>query len=83
MKPGTYTWIPFGGGRRRCLGASFALLEMRVVIAAILRAYGVAAAEQEAEHAMRRAITITPKDGARVALRARRPAVEPAAALPA
>ena len=56
---------------------------MRVVIAAILRAYGVAAAEQEAEHAMRRAITITPKDGARVALRARRPAVEPAAALAA
>jgi cytochrome P450 len=34
--PGTYTWIPFGGGRRRCLGASFALLEMKVVLRAIL-----------------------------------------------
>jgi Cytochrome P450 len=30
--PGTYTWIPFGGGRRRCLGASFALLEMKIVL---------------------------------------------------
>ena len=34
--PGTYTWIPFGGGRRRCLGASFALLEMKVVLKAVL-----------------------------------------------
>ena len=32
--PGTYTWIPFGGGRRRCLGASFALVEMKVVLRA-------------------------------------------------
>ena len=31
--PGTYTWIPFGGGRRRCLGASFAMLEMQIVLA--------------------------------------------------
>ena len=29
--PGTYTWIPFGGGRRRCIGASFAMLEMQIV----------------------------------------------------
>ena len=34
--PGTYTWIPFGGGRRRCLGASFALLEMKIVLRAVL-----------------------------------------------
>ncbi len=34
--PGTYTWIPFGGGRRRCLGASFAMLEMKVVLRAVL-----------------------------------------------
>ena len=36
--PGTYTWIPFGGGRRRCLGASFALLEMKIVLRAVLSA---------------------------------------------
>ena len=35
-QPGTYTWIPFGGGRRRCLGASFAMLEMKIVLRAVL-----------------------------------------------
>ena len=34
--PDTYTWIPFGGGTRRCLGASFATFEMRVVISRVL-----------------------------------------------
>ena len=34
--PGTYTWIPFGGGRRRCLGASFAMVEMKIVLRAVL-----------------------------------------------
>ena len=33
--PGTYTWIPFGGGVRRCIGASFALFEMRQILQAI------------------------------------------------
>ncbi len=37
--PGTYTWIPFGGGRRRCLGASFALQEMKIVLGCALRRY--------------------------------------------
>jgi cytochrome P450 len=41
-KPGTYTWIPFGGGRRRCLGASFALLEMRVALRAAAERFTVA-----------------------------------------
>ena len=43
-KPGTYTWLPFGGGRRRCLGASFALLEMRVVLRAAAERFTVAPA---------------------------------------
>ena len=36
--PGTYTWLPFGGGRRRCIGASFALMEMKVVLERRLQA---------------------------------------------
>ena len=39
--PGTYEWIPFGGGVRRCLGASFAAFEMKVVIRAVLRSKAV------------------------------------------
>jgi cytochrome P450 len=61
--PGTYTWIPFGGGRRRCLGASFAMLEMKLAIAAALRRFTVAPAPQ-LERTRRRAITISPRRGA-------------------
>ena len=50
-KPGTYTWIPFGGGRRRCLGASFALLEMRIVLRAAAERFTVAAAGPPPRHA--------------------------------
>ena len=85
-KPGTYTWLPFGGGRRRCLGASFALLEMRIVLRAAMRQLVVTAAGPR-KPPRRRSITITPGDGARVVLgrriappaRASAPA-EPAAA---
>jgi hypothetical protein len=69
--PGTYTWLPFGGGRRRCLGASFALLEMRVVLQALLRETTVRADGVHAELARRRNITISPAGGARVVLEER------------
>ena len=49
--PGTYTWIPFGGGVRRCLGASFALFEMK----AVLRAVADAVEELEPDRRARRA----------------------------
>jgi cytochrome P450 len=61
-KPGTYTFLPFGGGRRRCLGASFALLEMRVVLRAALARYAIQPAAP-ATRVRRRMITITPADG--------------------
>ena len=66
--PGTYTWIPFGGGVRRCIGASFALFEMRIVLSTLLARARVSAAEPEAERIRRRSITMTPSRGARVVL---------------
>ena len=69
--PGTYTWIPFGGGRRRCLGASFALLEMKIVLRAVLARTEVGVAG-ELERSRRRSITISPSAAARTVLRGRR-----------
>jgi cytochrome P450 len=67
-QPGTYTWIPFGGGRRRCLGASFAMLEMKVALRAALRRYTLEPASG-VDRTRRRAITISPRSGARAVLR--------------
>ena len=78
--PGTYTWIPFGGGRRRCLGASFAMLEMKTVLRAVLAGNELAPAEPREEGTRRRSITLSPRAGSRAVLRARRPARVSAAA---
>jgi cytochrome P450 len=69
--PGTYTWIPFGGGRRRCLGASFALLEMRIVIRAVVERYELSPGSSRPEQTGRRSITFSPDRGASVILRER------------
>jgi cytochrome P450 len=71
--PGTYTWIPFGGGRRRCLGASFALQEMKIVIRAALRRFELSPASDRPEQTARRSITFSPTGGASVILRERAP----------
>jgi cytochrome P450 len=78
VSPGTYTWIPFGGGRRRCLGASFALLEMRTVLRAVLGRCEISPGAAGIEAAKRRSITVHPAAGARVALRDRERAAAPA-----
>jgi cytochrome P450 family 135 len=71
---GTYTWIPFGGGVRRCLGASFALLEMRVVLRELVRRLELRAADSPPERIARRAITLVPERGGEVVVeRARVP----------
>jgi cytochrome P450 family 135 len=64
--PDTYTWVPFGGGTRRCLGASFALMEMRVVLRRILERTDLAAAAKDPDKVQFRAITLAPRDGVRV-----------------
>ncbi len=69
--PGTYTWLPFGGGRRRCLGASFAMLEMKIVLRAVLSANRLVAVSERPERARRRSITISPAGGCEVILRER------------
>jgi cytochrome P450 len=69
--PGTYTWLPFGGGRRRCIGASFAMLEMQVVLGAVLERFELAPVGAKPEVARRRSITISPSRGAQVVLRER------------
>jgi cytochrome P450 len=70
--PGTYTWIPFGGGRRRCIGASFAMLEMQIVMRTVLAARELQPGGADPELARRRNITIRPGRGALVMLRERR-----------
>jgi cytochrome P450 len=73
--PGTYTFIPFGGGRRRCLGASFAMVEMRLVLRAVLSQFDLRAGSGGgAELAQRRNITVRPAGGARAVLHERKPA---------
>jgi cytochrome P450 len=64
--PDTYTWVPFGGGTRRCLGASFAQMEMRIVVGRVLERAALAAADPEVAKAQFRAITLSPKGGVRV-----------------
>ena len=71
-QPGTYTWIPFGGGRRRCLGASFAMLEMKAVLREVLGRYDLTPGVDGAEVSRRRSITISPRFGASTVLTARK-----------
>jgi cytochrome P450 family 135 len=66
--PGTYTWIPFGGGVRRCLGASFAQFEMAVVLEELVKRRQIRPANPKPERVFRRAITETPRHDAEVVL---------------
>jgi cytochrome P450 len=64
--PDTYTWIPFGGGTRRCLGATFALMEMRTVLARVLERAELRPASPDLEESVFRGITLAPRTGVRV-----------------
>ncbi|HET8862737.1 MAG TPA: cytochrome P450 [Solirubrobacterales bacterium] len=70
-QPGTYAWIPFGGGIRRCIGAGFSLLEMRVVLSTLLARFSLQATDDGPEPAKRRLLVVTPAAGANVVLEPR------------
>jgi cytochrome P450 len=71
QKPGTYEWLPFGGGTRRCLGAALAMAEQRIVLHAIALQLDLEADRPQPEHAQHRNVTMIPARGARVVLRGR------------
>jgi cytochrome P450 len=65
VKPDPYTWLPFGGGIRRCIGMAFAQFEMKVVIQTIVQRTRMRAVGGPAS-VVRRGITLAPSDGRRV-----------------
>ena len=70
--PETYSWIPFGGGTRRCIGAAFAQFEMRVVLARSSAAPAWRRPSERPERMVRRNVTLSPRDGTPALLLERR-----------
>jgi cytochrome P450 len=68
VKPDPYTWLPFGGGTRRCIGMAFAQLEMRVVLQTIIPRVELSRVGEPAR-VSRRGITLAPSDGTRVVIK--------------
>jgi cytochrome P450 len=71
FKPAAWEWLPFGGGIRRCVGAAFAMYEMKMVLAAMLPRVEMRLAVDRVRH-VRRTVTITPEGGLPVVLTAKR-----------
>jgi cytochrome P450 len=59
-QPGTYTWIPFGGGTRRCLAASYAEMEMKRVLRTVFSEVELRPAESRSERMRKSAISFSP-----------------------
>lgn len=78
--PDTYAWIPFGGSVRRCIGATFAEFEMRIVLREVLTRCELRKASPTPERVSRRNITLSPRAGTPVVVTDRQPAREPVAA---
>jgi unspecific monooxygenase len=61
-----YEYLPFGGGNRRCIGAAFALFEMKLALASILSRFELALADNRPVHPVRRGLTMAPAGGVRM-----------------
>ena len=70
-QPEPHTWIPFGGGIRRCIGASFAQTEIKVVLRTLLERSRLRPASRRPEVPRVRHVTIVPSRGARVVMEER------------
>jgi cytochrome P450 len=79
QRPDPSIWLPFGGGVRRCLGATFAQVEMRTVLREILRRVELAPTTAPDEPVRARHVTMVPRHGAMITVRRRIPATEHAA----
>ena len=80
QRPDPAVWLPFGGGSRRCLGAAFALTEMRVVLSTILTRVDLATTTRRGERTRVRHVTLAPHRGGRVTVLRRHPPAATASA---
>lgn len=78
-KPDTYSWIPFGGGMRRCLGAAFAQFEMDVVLRSMLRGFEILPSTEPPERESFRGVAFAPSKGGMARVRRRRVPLGPPA----
>ncbi len=70
-RPGTFSWIPFGGGTRRCIGANFATLEMNVVLRTLLRDFTLEPTDAPDERVHFRGVALAPAGKGRAVVRRR------------
>ena len=70
-KPNPYSWVPFGGGTRRCVGAAFAHMEMDIVLRTVLRHFTIQTTDVAGEKWHNRGVAFTPRKGGRVVMHRR------------
>ena len=76
VNPDTYSWVPFGGGARRCIGAAFAAMEMDVVLRTLLRDFDIATTDEPDEGWHSRGVAWAPKNGGLAVVHRRRTSTE-------
>jgi cytochrome P450 len=73
VKPDNYSWVPFGGGTRRCVGSAFASMELNVALRTILREFELGTTYAPPERAHWRGVAVAPADGGRLVVHRRTP----------
>jgi cytochrome P450 len=66
-----HEWFPFGGGNRTCLGAGFALYQMKIVLATLLARLRLSRPQSARSAVVRQGVSLAPKDGAVISVQAR------------